>query len=85
MREHNSRSKIRRDGSLTNGEALRAAIKDAGVTITFLAERMECSRNRVYSIIAGADCTATEIAAFTSLLHLSRELRDYIFLHENVN
>ena len=70
---------------MTNGEALRTAIKDAGVTIMFLSERMGCSRNRIYSIIAGADCTATEIAAFTSLLHLSRELRDYIFLPDSVN
>lgn len=70
---------------MTNGEALREAIKRSGISITFLADKMGCSRNRIYSIINGADCTATEIAAFTSLLHLSREIRDYIFLCENVN
>lgn len=70
---------------MTNGEELRKAIKNAGVTITFIAQKMECSRNRVYAIIKGSDCTASEIAKLTALLHLSKDERDYIFLSENVN
>lgn len=70
---------------MTNGEELRKAIKNAGVTITFIAQKMECSRNRVYAIIEGSDCTASEIAKLTALLHLSKDERDYIFLSENVN
>ena len=70
---------------MTNGQALRDAIKEAGVSIVFLAEKLGCSRNRVYAIIGGADCTATEIAAFTQLLHLSKNSRDHIFLERSVN
>lgn len=70
---------------MTNGEELRLAIKEAGVSIVFLAERMGCSRNRIYAIINGADCTATEITMLAKLLHLTEERRNYIFLHEDVN
>ena len=55
------------------------------MSIVFLADKMKCSRNRIYAIIGGADCTATEIAALSGLLHMSRDKRDYIFLAENVN
>ena len=70
---------------MTNGEELRKAIKAAGVTIVFIAQKMGCSRNRIYAIIGGDDCTASEIAQLTAMLHLSRDERDYIFLSENVN
>lgn len=70
---------------MTNGKALKAAIKEAGVTITFLAAKLECSRNRIYAILSGADCTATEIATLTRVLHLTKESRDFIFLCECVN
>lgn len=70
---------------MTRGEDLRKEIENAGVSIVFLADRMHCSRNRIYAIINGSDCTATEIAALSELLHLTKEKRDYIFLSENVN
>lgn len=70
---------------MTKGEELRKEIKNAGVSIVFLADRMNCSRNRIYAIIAGADCTATEIAMLSELLHLTKSKRDYIFLSEKVN
>ena len=70
---------------MTRGDELKKAIENAGVSIVFLADRMHCSRNRIYAIINGADCTATEIAALSELLHLSKSQRDYIFLNENVN
>ena len=70
---------------MTAGNDLKKAIKDAGVSIVFLAERMGCSRNRIYAILGGADCTATEIAQLSQYLHLSREERDHIFLQLSVN
>ena len=70
---------------MTKGADLREAINEAGVSIVFLAEKIGCSRNRIYAIIAGADCTATEIAKFSEYLHLTRERRDHIFLEKNVN
>ena len=69
----------------TYGEKLREAIDNLGVTIVHLAEKLGCSRNRIYAIIAGADCTATEIAMITECLHLSRDERDDIFLKKKVN
>ena len=70
---------------MTKGNELREIIDNSGVSITFLADQMGCSRNRIYAIIGGADCTATEIAALSALLHLSRDKRDYIFLTTSVN
>ena len=70
---------------MTRGDELRKEIKNSGVSIVFLADRMQCSRNRIYAIIDGADCTASEIALFSELLHLSKNRRDYIFLNESVN
>ena len=70
---------------MTNGPELRKAIDESGVSIVFLANKMGCSRNRIYSILDGADCTATEITALTALLHMSRSRRDLIFLTENVS
>lgn len=64
---------------MTDRNALDTAIKDSGVTITFIAEKMGCSRNRVYAIIKGADCTASEIVLISSILHLTKEQRDSIF------
>jgi len=70
---------------VTKGKELRQEIKAAGVSIVFLAEKVGCSRNRIYSIIDGADCTANEITAISEALHFSRDKRDYIFLTNNVN
>jgi plasmid maintenance system antidote protein VapI len=70
---------------VTKGAELKKEIENAGVSIVFLADRMGCSRNRIYAIIGGADCTAKEIAMLSELLHLTRDKRDYIFLSENVN
>ena len=65
---------------MTRGDELRKEIDDSGVSIVFLADQMGCSRNRIYAIIGGADCTAKEIAALSTLLHMTRDRRDYIFL-----
>ena len=70
---------------MTNGEALKTAIIEAGVSITFIAKTLKCSRNRVYSIIKGAECTASEIVEISQILHLSKLQRDVIFLSERVN
>ena len=70
---------------MTNGAELQKDIKESGVSIVYLAKKMKCSRNRIYAIIGGSDCTASEIADLSRLLHMSRERRDYIFLNSNVN
>lgn len=70
---------------MTDGIALNEAIKESGVTITFLANRMGCSRNRIYAILDGSECTASEISGLTKLLHLTKAKRDQIFLSGSVN
>ncbi len=64
---------------MTDGKKLKEAIDGSGISISFLASKIGCSRNRIYSIINGSDCTATEICWFADLLHLSKKLRDDIF------
>lgn len=70
---------------MTNGKLLQETIAQSGISITFIADKMGKSRNRVYAIMGGADCTASEIVSLTEILHLSREQRDNIFLETNVN
>lgn len=69
---------------MTNKELLREKFKESGVTITFLAKKLGCSRNRVYKILDGAECSAREIVIISHVLHLTMSERDEIFLLENV-
>lgn len=70
---------------MTNGEMLRHTIEESGISITFIASKMECSRNRIYAIIDGSDCTASEITKLSEILHLTKRQRDDIFLSTSVN
>ena len=70
---------------MTRGKDLEVMIKESGVSITFLANKLGCSRNRIYAIISGSECNASEIAGLSKWLHMTNEQRDYIFLSESVN
>ena len=65
---------------MTDTVKLYDIFKESGITITFIAEKMGCSRNRVYSIFNGSECSASEIVALAKLLHLTDKQIDYIFL-----
>lgn len=69
---------------MTNGKELERTVRESGITITHIADKMGCSRNRVYSILGGSECMASEIVALSEILHLTKEQRDGIFLPENV-
>ena len=69
---------------MTDTELLDKALKRSGVTITFLAAKLHCSRNRVYSILRGSECSASEIIVLADALHLTNKERDAIFLSEKV-
>ena len=69
---------------MTDGKELERVVRDSGITITHIADKMGCSRNRVYSILAGSECVASEIVTLTEILHLTKAQRDGIFLPENV-
>lgn len=70
---------------MTDGATLKQMIDDSGVTIVHIAEKLGCSRNRVYAILNGAECSASEIMAFSELLRLKKPVRDQIFLANSVN
>lgn len=70
---------------MTDAAKLKEWIDNSGVTITFLAKQLGCTRNRVYSILAGSDCTAREIVIIADALHMPPRDRDKIFLSKNVN
>ncbi len=70
---------------MTDGEKLMRKIEDSGISIAFIARKMGCSRNRIYAIVHGADCMASEISALANILHMSDPERDEIFLPTNVN
>lgn len=69
---------------MTNAKLLKEKITASGVTITFLADKLGCSRNRIYSILEGSECTASEIVGLSEAIHLTKEERDTIFLSEKV-
>jgi hypothetical protein len=54
------------------------------MTIVALAEKMGCSRGRIYNIFSGSECTASEIVKMSEALHMNQQQRDDIFLSKNV-
>ena len=70
---------------MTDTGKLKQAIKDSGITITNIAAKMGCSRNRVYSIMNGSDILASEIRKLSEILHVSDEFRDEIFFADMLN
>ncbi len=64
---------------MTDTTLLAKYLEESGVTITHLAKRLGCTRNRVYSILHGADVTASEIVVICDTLHISKKDRDKIF------
>lgn len=67
---------------MTDTERLKKVIDDSGITITAIAEKMGCSRTRVYSILGGSECTASEIVKLGDILHLTAKQRDDILLRK---
>lgn len=69
---------------MTNTELLNEFMTESGVTKTFLARKVGCSRPRIYKILSGAECTASEIAGITEALHLTTKQRDLVFFAKKV-
>ena len=65
---------------MTNTELLTQAIDDSGMTKTFIAEKMGCSRMRLYSILKGSEVTVSEMIALSELLRLNNRQKSDIFL-----
>lgn len=69
---------------MTDTILLRQVFDDSGMTIVALAEKMGCSRGRIYNIFSGSECTASEIVKMSEALHMNQKQRDDIFLSKNV-
>lgn len=68
---------------MTNIEMLDKAIKNSGVSITFLADKCGISRTALYTKLqGGVEFKQSEIAAITEALHLTVVERDTIFFAE---
>lgn len=67
---------------MTDTVKLNELINNAGISKTYLAEKLGCSRNRIYSILKGADITASEIYKLTEILHISKKDSQAIFFKE---
>ena len=70
---------------MTDTVQLKKAIDDSGIMITHIAKVMGCSRNRIYAILGGSECTASEIVQLSNILHLTKAQRDSIFLRRSVS
>lgn len=70
---------------MTDTITLKNSVKESGITISFIARKMGCSRNRIYSILSGSECTISEVLKLQELLHLSDNERDLIFLQKRVS
>lgn len=67
-------------------ELLKQIIDDSGMTITAIAEKSGMTRATLYNRLDGfGEFKAPEIVGLSAALHMSKKLRDLIFLNQNVN
>lgn len=65
---------------MTNSELLKKKIDESGVSITFLAEKCNVSRDYFYRKMNGeVEFKQSEIATLKECLHLTQKDRDAIF------
>jgi DNA transposition AAA+ family ATPase len=69
---------------MTDKELLNQLMSNSGITKSWLARRIGCSRPRIYKILSGGECTASEIAGISEALHLTTEQRDLVFFAHKV-
>lgn len=68
---------------MTNTEALKESISDHGLTLTFVAKKLNISREALYHKLNGnTDFWASEILTLRNLLNLSPEEFNAIFFAE---
>ena len=71
---------------MLNSFLLKEKIKESGMTIKAIAEKIGMTRETLYNKISGkSEFTASEIVALSEVLRLSKEDRDYIFLNKKLN
>lgn len=67
---------------MTNIDALKSAIEQSGLSITYIAEKTGIARETMYNRFKTGDFKLSEIDALTAVLRLGRDGRDSIFFAE---
>lgn len=71
---------------MTDSEALSKAIENSGLKLTFIANKLELSREGFYKKLNNqTEFKASEIVKLQDILNLSNKERDKIFLQTKLN
>lgn len=70
---------------MTDVKLLSEAITESGMTKSFIAQKMGCSRPRLYAILNGGECTVTEMLSLSDILRLTNKQRTDIFLRSELD
>lgn len=69
---------------MTDGKLLLSLIEESGMPKTTIAARSGFSRDRLYTILDGSECRASEIEGLARTLKLTNAIRDKIFFAKKV-
>ena len=69
---------------MTDIELLKQYIDESGMPKSRIAERSGMTRDRLYTILKGADAKATEIEMLSKTLRLTNVMRDRVFFGKKV-
>jgi len=69
---------------MTDLKLLQEYVTDSGMTKTKIAQKAGMTRDRLYSILRGNECKASEIEGLAKTLRLTNAIRDRIFFAKEV-
>lgn len=68
---------------MTDLTMLKEVIEDSGMTMVAISDKSGIKRETLYNRLAGVgEFTASEILGLAHALHMSKSVRDHIFLSE---
>ncbi len=69
---------------MTDKELLNQIVTDSGVTKTWLSKKAGISRPRLYKILGGAECNASEMTSLSEALHMTNVQFKRVFFAQKV-
>lgn len=70
---------------MTDVKMLSEVISESGMTKSFIARKMGCSRPRLYAILSGGECTVSEMLSLSNILRLTNKQKNDIFLRSELD
>jgi predicted transcriptional regulator len=70
---------------MTDVKLLSEVITESGMTKSFIAQKMCCSRPRLYAILNGGECTVSEMLSLSNILRLTNKQKNDIFLRTKLD